>query len=418
MTEEIASSKSSQIPPTQFLGISQFEYYPILLVTQALSLPLYWVAVIFLVLLRFVAGYSMYLFESRYLDVVLGRTNSGVRTFTPIVSCIIYMYFPYNVLGDNFPELAIMRSFAPIYLLLVLELLERRRAFLFAPATGLLALLIFWDPRALIYITPIAFVFLILPKLHVISKAKIRSIVILVFFLHVGLSFLLSGVKVILPRTPTTVSSMIHVPMVQDAFRYGYATLSNVLRGVDFESTYWAYDSLVQSLPRELSFLIPTGQFVLATLAFMTIITSGSKSRRIIAYLMPPTVAMVAILLVFSRIVGDPLFVKTIFSNLAEFPPLVKTFFTMYRTPRFTDIFLSIAFSVFAPIALPLLHDGNGTSESGDPNQLKIAPPHMARHDRKALLSFLVIVYLFVSFSGSWFFLSDGNLLYVNRSDE
>ena len=370
--------------------------YPSILLIQLLSLPFYSIGPIFFIIFRLIAGFSMYFFVYRYLDIALDPSKTSIRVLVSIIGGVIYIYFPYNVLGDNFNNIFFMRSLIPLYLLLLMEFLERKRASFFALSTVVLALMIFMDPRTLVFVLPIAFFFMILPKILLTPALKSKVQVLLVALGHITMAFLISAFSVLPRLEQDLIPSHVPVPLVRITFRYGFADLVNVLRGLDFEGTYMEYMLLKESFPP----LVSMGLILLPLLTFslVPLLCIRRSQGKVATYVAPPLAFILILFVFFARISGEPLIVRLIFAQpLIGLSEKFESLILIFRTPRFTNISLSLFYGIMVPCTLALSFKT------------------FHKHYRKLISFTIITLCLFTIASSSLFFLVRGDLFRVGE---
>ena len=344
----VPASYSTNIVQALANPSTQIEILPGLILAQILSLPPYSVEFFFFLLYHAASGIFMYFFIYRYLGLVTGSERIPFRLAISIGGGLIFMYFPYNLFGDNFPELFFMRSFIPLFFLLIMEFMESKKIILLALSSVLLGYMTILDPRALIFIPTLTLFFLVIPKTVISSVIRSKIVVISSFIFCVMLSFLISSFTVTPRLTAIPVSTSIGVPFVKEAFRYSYSNMLNTLGGLSFEGTFQAS----AFLPFGVSYCLIIG-LMMAIVAFSVILTIRFRERRFGVYVFIPTFFVLAVLAVFVGFGGPPLFQSLLFSG---YPPslssAVKTVGLLFRTTRFTNMMLSLVYSIFSCLAI------------------------------------------------------------------
>jgi hypothetical protein len=344
-----SSSYSTNIFQALASPSSQIETLPGLVLAQIFSLPLYSVEFFFFLLFHLASGVFMYFFFYRYSNMVLGTERTTGRIAISLAGGLIFMYFPYNILGDNFPELFFMRSFTPLFLLLFMEFMESRKVVLFALSTVLLGYMTILDPRALIFIPTLAFFFLVLPKICLSRGALSKIAIFASFVLSVIASFVISYFTVTPRITAMPVPTTVGVPFVKEVFRYSFSNMLNTLNGLSFEGTLQASTFL----PFNFANYLPIIGLFVALVAFSVFFTIKFKQRRLAMYVFIPALFAFAVLAAFVNFGGSPLFQNLLFSGpSASLPSSVKTVALLFRTPRFTNITLALIYSIFSCLSI------------------------------------------------------------------
>jgi len=332
--------------------ILQFEVLPGLLFAQTFSLPLYSVEFFFYLLYHALTGIFMYFFIYRYLNVVIGKGKTTCRIIISTLGALIYLYIPYNMLGDNFPELFFMRAFIPLFLLLFMEFIEKRKAILFVLSSMLIAYMTILDPRAVIFVPILAFFFIVLPKIGLTPGFRSKIAIFLSFMLNILLSFVVSYFTITPRITTMAVPTVVGVPFVKEAFRYSLSNMFNTLSGFSFDGTY----QIASYLPFNASYYLPIIELLVAVVAFSVFFIIASYGRKTLAiYVFIPAIFTIVILAFFVNFGGISLFQRLFFSgHSVTLPNIVKTVALLFRTPRFTNITLALVYSTFSCLAISI----------------------------------------------------------------
>jgi len=387
----------------------QVEFLPGLIFAQLFSLSPSAIEFFFFVIYHFACGVFTYFFLYRYFGLVLRGERLSVRAQMAIsfLGSLLYMFFPYNVLGDNFPELFFVRSLIPLFFLLFMEFMESKRIVLFAISTVLLAYMTILDPRALIFVPVLAFFFLVLPKIVLIPRRLSKTLLLGCFLFCVVLGFMLTSYT-ITPRISTTqVPTFIAIPFVTDAFRYSFSDMINTFSGLSFEGTF----QTVSSLPSGLAYYLPIVGLFTAIVAFSVFLSFRSMDRRLVVYASVPAVFAFAVLMFFVNLGGYPFFQDLLFSvPSAHLPSSLKTVALLFRTPRFVNMMLALFYSVFSCMAViffaKFLKAKGKVLTFFTQNGYQIITVH-----RKKLLSLvLVTLFLLSTVSGVVIFTSSGQI--------
>ena len=286
--------------------------------------------------------------------MLLGGGKTFCRVIFSLLGGLTYLFFPYNMLGHNFPELFFMRAFIPLFLLLFMEFLESRKAILFAVASMLVAYMTILDPRALIFVPILAFFFIVLPKIGLTPGFKTKIIVFLSFASNILLSFVISYFTVT-PRIATVaVPTVVGEPFVREAFRYGLSNIVNSLSGFSFEGSY----QIASFLPFDAITYLPIIELLIAIVAFSVLffVTTSFWSKKLVMYVFIPVFFSIGILVFFVNFDGLSLFQKFLFSGpLQILPGSVKTVALLFRTPRFINITLALIYGIFSSMSVVIL---------------------------------------------------------------
>jgi hypothetical protein len=351
----LASQPSYVTNIIQSIGnpVLQFEILPGLLVAQVFSFPIYSVEFFFFVFYTVVTGFFAYLFVYRYLKIVFDDNRTKLVIFS-LFGGLIYLFFPYNIMGDNFPELFLFRALLPLYLLLFLEFTVKRKAILLASSSIILAYMTMMDPRAILFGPLIVFFFIVLPIFCLSSGVKPRIAIFSSFILSLLVSIFISAFSITPRLALDGVSTSVPVPFVKEAFRYTYADIVNSLSGLSFEGTY---HSIVSILPHNIFHIFTAIELLIPIVVFSTLFMVPVKKfgKKLAIYVFIPMLFTLFLLSFFGDIGGQPLFEKLLFSVPPEsLLSSVKTVSLLFRTPRFTNIDLALFYSLFSPLAMAL----------------------------------------------------------------
>jgi hypothetical protein len=382
-----------------------------ILLTQIFSLPFYSIEVIFFVFYEIICAIFMYLFVYRYLGLVFDLKNKTPKILFALLGSLIYVYFPYNLLGDNFPELFFIRALMPLYLLLILEFTERKSAFCFLSSSALLGYMTINDPRALLFGPTLAFFFIIAPKISSNFKLKPTLLILAAFVLNIGLSFLLSDFS-LFPRLATSaIPTNVSTPFVQGAFRYELSGVLNTFRGLSFEGTNQAYSALVAGLPSIVSSVLTIAYLLTPILTFSILSLIGLWQLRRTKtqwYAIIPLLFTLILLLFFMQIGDEPLFEKILFAvPLGRVSSSVKSLVLLFRTPRFTNTTLAFVYGVFSPLALAISYE---VFVNRNQHQANVWRGIKKKLRSKRMLFFIILgIYLFSILSNASLFVVSGN---------
>jgi hypothetical protein len=326
----------------------QFKVIPGLLIAQIFSLPLYSVQFLFYIIYQLASGFFMYFFVYRFLDLVVGRGKVTERVVFSLLGGLAYMYFPYNIVGDNFPELFFIRALLPLCLLFFMIFIERRKLILITIPSLILTYMIIMDPRAILFVPPLVFLFVVLPRVFLSPGQKTKIAILLSFILSISFSFLLSEFTVTPRLSMVSIPTNIDVPFVTQSFRYGAANFLNTLMGLSFEGTNQTYVSSFSS-----------SLLILAVFSFSILLLLTNRritTRKAITYFVIPIFFAIIVFLFFVNFNGSPLFETLLFSvPSVKLPETIKILALQFRTPRFMNMTLALIYSVFPALSLSIL---------------------------------------------------------------
>jgi hypothetical protein len=339
---------------------TKFQYGP-LAVLDWLKLPS---SIGFGLLLTFyhvLGGFCAFLLARAYL--ASRRPDDAPRSpIIPILAGILYMMFPWNTFGDNFPTLVLVRALAPLVLLLLLLSL-RTKVLRYSVLGGLIVgLITMGDPRSIIFLLPISFLLITLPELSVGSVGWWGAVKVNIVFAVTSaiasiaeIVYRLSGV---VAGGSGTSSSSPAASLNLDAFvsNFTHASPIQFLSGISFEGTYQDFTGLLAGIPGLTAAAVTLSLAFILTLFFycIFIIPRGDDRRRTIIIL-----ASVAMTTVFFTvwIPGDNLpFIYNILlsSDTVRESSVLSTLMIMFRTMRFPNLLLMLA---LVPLFTIMLQD-------------------------------------------------------------
>jgi len=345
----------------------QIKWFGPFSIVKTFSLPFFLADPIFLIGYRIVAGVGMYFFVYRYVTSSLKSNSRFTISSFAFVGALVYLHYPYMLAGDTqFVSLSFIRDVGPLFLLTLFEFMERKRLFFLSVSVVLMTLMTTADPRALVFIGVPSLVLVTLPKILTATSNKTKFFFIFAFILVISSSFLIASPS-ILPRLDIgdtvggPVRDTVGIPLVEEAFRYQYSDLENVLRGLSFESTHRKYLDLMEELPENYVVFINSGLFLLPALSLCSVplIFRNLRKKRIIFYILPPLGLFLSSLLIFSKIGDEPFITKFLFSTLFQESidstgPFAKIL-NMFRTMRFLNLQLMFAYSVLIPLSMVII---------------------------------------------------------------
>lgn len=385
-----------------------------LAILDIFDLPLSAAMPILLISYRILAGVAMFFFLFRYQEVAFGFSNKIPGTTFAAIGSLIFVHYPYNVLGDNFPEGVIMRSLAPIYFLSLLEFFERRKIFLFASSLSIFAYSILMDPRALIYVGIPSVAFIVAPKLLLKSSLASKIFVASSFSVGFLIAFTLSSYSVF-PRfgQDDAVATSVHIPLVKDAFRYQSASFTNAIKGLGFEGTQIEYTQALSPLSEQYFLLHMVGLSLLSVLSFVLLPIIFPTRRQYLAYILPILILAFITIALFVRFADEPIIMQLLFSDkLAERSSTdnLSKFLTSFRVPRFLDYVLSNSYAILIASMLALTYNRSENLFYGSHSRIRRFYDKAHYITRRWMRYALPIISGFCVVSISWVFILNGTL--------
>ena len=328
---------------------SKFQYAPLILIDW-LNLPSSIAIEILLVVYHVLGGFFAFLLARAYMD--RGQLGDGSRLpVIPLLAGILYMMFPWNAFGDNFPTLVLVRALAPLVLFLLLMALRTGRQ-RFSILGGLvLGLMTMADPRSIIFIIPISLFIVTIPELSVRAVSLGRAVKANLVF---AVAAAAGSIVEIVYRLPGMVaggtgtsSSSPAASINLDAFipNFTHASPIQFLAGISFEATYQDFTGLLSGVPGLTTVAVLLGLAFTLTLALygLFVLPRGEDRRRALIILATIAVATVLFTVWIPRDHLPFIYNILLSSDLVRGSSLLSTLMIMFRTMRFANLLLMLA---------------------------------------------------------------------------
>lgn len=338
---------------------AKFHYFPLVLLDW-LQIPSPVAIAVLLVLFHVAGGIFAFFLAREYINDCPAQ-NERSAFFIPLFAGVLYMMFPWNAFGDNFPTLVLIRAMAPLVLLLLLSSL-RREVYRFAVLAGLaLGIMTTADPRSIIYVLPISLLIITLPEL--LAKAVTLRVAFKANLTFIALSILASFVEIYY-RLPGVVageggvsSSSPAASINSDAFipNFTHASPIHFLAGISFEGTYQDFTGLLSSVSLLAAFAVALAiSFTLVIILYCLLVLRGEDRRRALPIVL--SIGLTAMLFTV-WVPGDslPYLIKVLLgTDLFRNSSTLSTLLIMFRTMRFPNLLLLLA---LIPLVSMVLRD-------------------------------------------------------------
>lgn len=332
-----------------------------LVVVEGLALPTPYAVALLMTFYHALGGIFMFLLVRKYLDILF--PNVTIATIAPYISMLVFMFFPWNIIGDAHVTLLLLRSLTPLVLLLFLNAFRKKSLKTLLLGTVILSLMQTMDPRAVLFVLPISFFVILVPEL--INSNKIGRRMILRYSAIVVVILTILSVPEILYRFPQLTSAMPvttianwHISSFWPNFLH--AKPIEVMQGVSFAATATSFNDFVSQSP---SYAGPINSALLivfgVALSLPLLFFNYQEKKSKIAVLSIVGMIVISIFL-FARFddqkVSLPLIFQFLVPNLpVESPEILKTIVLMFRTERFLNLVLLVSLPLLIAIAMTTL---------------------------------------------------------------
>ena len=335
----------------------KFFYYPILLL-DGLSLPLPYATSLLSCFYQLIGAFSMFLFVKDYLKRIF-KTVKGL-IFPSYLGMLVYMFYPWNIMGDAFPTLIFVRALAPLCFIMLIKFLDDGFSFLtLFFGASILALMQMADPRSILFLAPISFFILFIPKLYLSSTAKNKFKISSKYVLFLAITLGLSSIEILYrlarsfsSNTIGTIPSAFISAYNLDVFRpnFIYANLLDIFRGMSFTATHTFYETFMIEQLALSPIIASLGQFFIFFFAIILplIFFRKIKNKRFKAYFIPSIILIFITIMLFGNFyAGFPIFAIVAFAfTTPQSLEIIQLLILMFRTTRFLNFVFLMSLSL------------------------------------------------------------------------
>jgi hypothetical protein len=303
---------------------------------------------------QFLAMTGVYLLLSRLLVQEVGHRDWSV-TLAALMGGFVYGLYPAGTVYDAFLSFGLMAALLPFYLLALLLLTDAPKLDYSILAALILTIvyLVTYDPRTILFLVPIGFVYMLLPSL---TKKEVRARRITLYFLHIVIIILLS-----IPQALSTyiwafgeIQTSAVVPFVKEAFLYDGASFINTFQGKAFAFAAFASNQISPSL----------GAFglIIGGISLSSLLLLGRIHSKLKLHVTASAVALVMAIAffvapngnqnIFLQIAFSSQFISLVHSLPARVAMILFRVFILFRTPRFLDWIVRLTYSIMSSVAL------------------------------------------------------------------
>lgn len=327
---------------------------PFVWLTHTLSMPSVLAIGLFYAFAQFLAMTGVYLLLSRLLVQEVGHRDWSV-TLAALMGGFVYGLYPAGTVYDAFLSFGLMAALLPFYLLALLLLTDAPKLDYSILAALILTIvyLVTYDPRTILFLVPIGFVYMLLPSL---TKKEVRARRITLYFLHIVIIILLS-----IPQALSTyiwafgeIQTSAVVPFVKEAFLYDGASFINTFQGKAFAFAAFASNQISPSL----------GAFglIIGGISLSSLLLLGRIHSKLKLHVTASAVALVMAIAffvapngnqnIFLQIAFSSQFISLVHSLPARVAMILFRVFILFRTPRFLDWIVRLTYSIMSSVAL------------------------------------------------------------------
>jgi len=346
----------------------KFHYLP-LLILDSLSLPTPYAIGLLSTFYHALGALFMFLFAKEYLKRAF--PGESIPLYVPCVAMLTYAFYPYNIIGDAFPTLILVRSLMPLSLLLLMKSINNKSYTTLLAASSVLAIMNLADPRSIFFLALISFCIILIPALLLTSK-KCKLKLLFVYLLYLVIASALSGVELIYrllryfanaSTLPTVVTSTFNLNSF--VCNFWYTTPLEIMRGLSFLATYIFFEEFEEEYLSVSFGLVRFCQlfiFMLAVSVPPLYLKRGNTAYRV--YSMSTLTTLMITILLFSNFTFNrelslgslPILPRLLFYIInPKTPDIFKSFTILFRTARFLNFVCSMSISLLIGAALKII---------------------------------------------------------------
>ena len=354
--------KFSKIP---FTLKESFQFLPLILIDWA-SLPGGCAVTLLAGLYHLLGGLAIFAFIRIYLKDLFKENNLFLPAF---LGTLLFMFYPWNTTGDNFPTLVMVRFLFPLALLCAFKGIKHNSTCALLLSGIIISLATLADPRAIVFFIPIIFFVILLPHLLIRETGNLK----LYLFRFIGLlviSTIFSSLEIAYrvlksfsagkASIPTTVASAFN----PDSFipNFKYADLISTFQGISFLATGEQFLKILKEIPFLYNlFLIAP---LLAVAVIFMILLKYHRTQKLRAHILSLVLFILIVIGLFSRLVPNklPLFPRIACSFVgSKIPGIITSLFLLFRTERFLNLSMMIFLGLSAGISIKLLRNSRNS---------------------------------------------------------
>lgn len=290
---------------------------------------------------------------------VLQRLFGKVNLFVLFVATLIYASWPWNIIGDNFLSIVMMRFLTPVVLYLSFRGLKKNDVKYIFLSAAILSFITYADPRSVLFITPLIVVLFVIPNFFVWHFKHIfkNGFIFCVSFLILSSFEIIYRFSVLFSAElyKNAISIVGISPFSSSSFlvNFRYSNLFNILNGSSFFETGRIYSLIPNNLLAKISVAVTIILFLmLFSYVLLLFLNKPRINKKIVKLLLILFVCSAICILIFftSNESNLPFVISFLLRNVSN--PVIQKLVLAFRTNRFLNLFLSISLSLFIGVLL------------------------------------------------------------------